>query len=155
MIAVEVVRARGHPLIRAAHRSTFEVTREPSLTPRGDCIIGIAADKAPAQFSQRFKELASSEGALILIVLRAGGVTEVVRARGDSRLRLSSLTSMVVRRSRYVDDRTVAVESDKAAAHLDRRLVELLRRGAELEVLLVAYTPGQEGEALRAAGLAP
>ena len=41
---MEIVIARGHPNIRATHKTTLEVTKEKELSPRGDCIIGICAD---------------------------------------------------------------------------------------------------------------
>jgi len=54
-------------------------------------------------------------------------VTEVVRARGDSRLSFSHPTDLVVRRSGYVCGRTVAVGADKAAGDLSRTLVEKMQ----------------------------
>ncbi|HID73268.1 TPA: DUF371 domain-containing protein [Candidatus Micrarchaeota archaeon] len=52
VVAHDVVTARGHPNIRAEHETTFEVTTEPSLTPRGDCIVGVQADKAASDLSR-------------------------------------------------------------------------------------------------------
>ena len=43
-----VFEAWGHVNVRATHRSTFEVTREPSLTPRGDCIVGVSSEVGAA-----------------------------------------------------------------------------------------------------------
>mgnify|MGYP001626290692 FL=1 len=149
MIAVELVRARGHPLVRASHRSTLEVTTDATLTPRGDCIVAVAADKSASQLSAGFKCLAAREGARIVVVLSCGGLKEVIRASGSPSLRFTDPRSMVVRRSGFVDGRTVAVRSDKAAADIDRELVRCLQRGAELRILLVAYAPEAEADALR------
>ena len=146
MIEVEVLKARGHPAVKALHRSTFEVTREESLTPRGDCIVGVGADKALTDLSERFRRLLA-RGSRLVVVLECEGLVDVVRAWGDPRLTLASHTSIVIRRSSYIDDRTLAVRSDKAAADLDRGLVARLRRGAPLLVHLVAYTLDQEAEA--------
>lgn len=41
-----VIKARGHPNIKATHRTTIEVTKDNYLTGRGDCILGIDADKS-------------------------------------------------------------------------------------------------------------
>lgn len=150
-IAYDVVRARGHPLVRATHRSTFEITTEGSLTPRGDCIIAVAADKSARALAPEFKQLASRDDARILIVMKSGSAVEIVRARGASSLTFEDPVSMVVRRSNYVDGRTIAIMSDKAAAHLSRELVTRLREGAKLLVVLVAYTHHREGEALELA----
>ncbi len=148
MIVTEAVRARGHPNVRATHRSTLEVTRDGYLTPRGDCIIGVSADKAAADLSPSFKDLLRSGGRLIIAVV-AGGVYDIIRARGSPHLTMGDTRSIVVRRSRYVDGRTVAVGSDKAAADLRRDLVDLLRRGRELSLVLVAYEGEQAREAER------
>ncbi len=125
--AVEMVRARGHPNVRALHRTTFEVTRDNYLTPRGDCIIGVSADKAPADFSPEFRRIASSDDSYIIVLLHADGAFDVAVGRGSSRLDLSDPRRMVFRRSSHVEPGTVAVGMDKAARDLDRRLVEKLR----------------------------
>jgi len=138
MIAWDVVRARGHPLVKALHRSTFEITTESHLTARGDCIIGVGADKSARTLAPSFRSLASRDDARVVIALRSGGVSEVVRAWGSSLLTFEDPKSIVVRRSSYVDSRTVAVRSDKAAADISRELVSNLRRGAPLLAILVA-----------------
>ncbi|HRX33916.1 MAG TPA: DUF371 domain-containing protein, partial [Methanoregulaceae archaeon] len=37
----ERICCRGHHNIRGTHRSTFQVTTETDLSPRGDCVIGV------------------------------------------------------------------------------------------------------------------
>jgi len=147
MIEIEVVRARGHELVRATHRTTFEITRERTLTPRGDCIIGVEADKGALHLSQAFKRIVCSDAARVIILLTCGGVVDVVEARGSSALTLSDPNSIVVRRSSYVDARTVAVQSNKAAVDLSRELVEQLKQGRELEARFLVFTIDEEREA--------
>jgi hypothetical protein len=148
MLAWDVVRARGHALVKAKHKSTFEITTEKSLTPRGDCIVAIEADKSACTLAPNFKELASGDTSRMVIVLDSGGVTDVVRARGSSLLTFEDAKSVVVRRSSYVDARTVAIMSDKAAADLSRKLVSNLKSGAELLAVFVVYEHCSEDEAL-------
>ena len=38
-----LIRCDGHPNISASHAKTFELTREPSVTQAGTCIIGVNA----------------------------------------------------------------------------------------------------------------
>ncbi|MEM4523515.1 MAG: DUF371 domain-containing protein, partial [Archaeoglobaceae archaeon] len=40
------VRAFGHPNITAKHPSTVEVTKDPEISKRADCVIGVKADKS-------------------------------------------------------------------------------------------------------------
>lgn len=130
--------ARGHPNVSATHRTTLEVTREEHLTPRGTCIIGVSSQMACSDLPEEVKRRLR-EGARVEVRLFSCGVSDVVRGRGDSRLTLSSPTSIVLRRSDYVDDRTLAVRCDKAARDISRRLVEALRRGARLRVEIAVY----------------
>jgi len=128
----ERIRAHGHGNVSAAHSSTFEVTTDDYLTPAGDCIIGIGADRAPADFDPAFVEACRSHDATITATLRAAGETETIAARGHPGLAFDSPRSAVVRTSDYVDDRTVAVGAGAAAADIDREMVSALADGADL-----------------------
>lgn len=140
--AYEYVEARGHVNVRATHRSTLEVTRDEYLTPRGDCIVGVAASKAPSMFSEDFRRLASRPGSIIIAVLCAPGGCDVVVGEGSGNMTLSSGSRIVLRRSSYVAGDTVMIHADKAAGDLDRRLVESLRSPeARLQLVLVALDP--------------
>lgn len=137
------VHARGHANVSATHASTFEVTTENFLTPAGDCIVGIDADAAPADFPDTFREACRSHDARVTAVLdvrdEAGDDTEhtdTIAGRGHPDLTFANETSMVFRTSDYVDDRTVMIGADKAAGDLDRDLVDLLAAGAELRLVL-------------------
>jgi len=132
----EVVRARGHEHVAAEHASTLEVTTDDYLTPAGDCIVGIDADRSPADFDDDFLAACRSEDATITLVLEADGHRDEVTASGRPDLELTNDRSMVGRTSTYVDDRTAFVDADKAAADLDRDLVAALADGADLTATL-------------------
>jgi phosphoribosyl 1,2-cyclic phosphodiesterase len=85
----ERIRAHGHGNVSAAHSSTFEVTTDDYLTPAGDCIIGIGADRAPADFDPAFVEACRSHEATITATLRAAGETETITARPGQAARVS------------------------------------------------------------------
>lgn len=124
---VERITCWGHENVRATHRSTLEFTKEDYLTPRGDCILCIKADKGMDDLSEDFKR-ALREGRRLRIVIRAGNIEDEVIAWGDGRLILSHPLSIVVRKSEYVDGRTLALRANKAAKDIRRDLVELLKR---------------------------
>jgi hypothetical protein len=132
----EVIRARGHEHIAATHESTFEVTTDDWLTPAGDCIVGIEADRSPADFADDFVAACRDPAATITLTLETADARAEVRARGHPDLTFGSDRSAVVRTSTYVDDRTVAVGADAAAADLDRDLVAALAGGADLTLTL-------------------
>lgn len=132
----EVVRASGHEHVSAQHASTFEVTSDEYLTPAGDCILGIGADRTPADFDPGFVDACRSADARVVATLEAAGYTERVVGRGDPDLALSSDRSLVCRTSDYVDDRTAMVGAGAAAADLDRDFVAALADGAALRLTL-------------------
>lgn len=130
----ETLLATGHENVTAAHGSTFEITTDDYLTPAGDCIVGIEADRAPADFSPEFVAACRRQSARITITLDADGHTETVAALGTPDLTFESERSAVIRTSTYVDDRTVAVAASQSAGDLDRGLVDALAAGADLTV---------------------
>ena len=123
----EVVTAYGHSLVQATHRTTIEVTKDPHLTKKGDCIIAVKADKSLADLSGDFKDAVRNNNAKISITIEAGEEKETVTANGDAGLSFNHPTDMVVRKSSYVCSRTLAVSADKASKDLSRKLVEKLK----------------------------
>ncbi|MFB6106119.1 MAG: DUF371 domain-containing protein [Halobacteriaceae archaeon] len=132
----ETVSARGHENVRAAHESTLEVTADDWLTPAGDCIVGVTADRTPADFDRAFVEACRDPAATVVATLRADGREATVTGRGHPDLTFESDRSMVCRTSTFVDERTVLVDADRAAADIDRALVAALADGAALTCTL-------------------
>jgi hypothetical protein len=123
----EVVFGYGHENIRATHRTTLEFTKDKHLSKKGDCIIAVAADKALADLSPRFKENLRKPNAKLTILVEADGIAEQVQAYGAQQLILSHPTDAVIRKGDYVCGRTLAVHADKTANDLSRELVEKLK----------------------------
>ncbi len=123
----ETIIAYGHENILATHKTTFEITKENTLSKKGDCIIAVSANKAIADLSSEFKESLRKENARLTILIEAGKATEVAHASGSPRLILTHRTDIVVRKGDYVCSRTLAMQADKAADDLSRKLVETLR----------------------------
>jgi len=141
MKARDVIHCFGHPNVRALHPTTFEVTTEPSLSPAGDCIIGVCADKGAADLDPDLKTLLADDRTVVTTRLCVNGIETVVISRGSAWITLDHPTDLVWRRSPFVCGRTVAVGSDTVARTIDRRLVELLAGGAELVVEIEASIP--------------
>ncbi|PSP97430.1 DUF371 domain-containing protein [Halobacteriales archaeon QS_4_70_19] len=140
----EVVRAHGHEHVRAEHGSTFEVTTDDWLTPAGDCILGIEADRAPAAFDEAFVEACRDIDARIAAAIAVDPDADwddpahetTVRGHGHPDLTFDDDRGTVARTSDHVDDRTVLLGADAAAADLDRDLVAALADGAALRLTL-------------------
>ena len=142
---VEVIRATGHEHVTAEHASTFELTTDDWLTPAGDCILGVEADRTPADFDSAFRAACQDASATIeatLTVERDDGerVVETITGRGHPELALHDDRSMVGRTSDYTDDeRTILIDADSAAADVDRELVDALGDGAALTLRLEVF----------------
>lgn len=127
----EVVHAQGHEHVSARHESTLEITSDDFLTPAGDCILAIEADRVPVDFDPAFVEACRDAAATITLTVEAGGHASTVTGSGHPDLTFESDRSHVCRTSDYVDERTVMVDADAAATDLDRDLVDALADGAD------------------------
>lgn len=125
--AKAVVTFHGHPMIRSAHPTTIEVTTEDHLTPKGDCIVGVGASSGCARLDADVKEGLRTKGSRVTIRLVVGNQAFEVRGEGDPRLELSHPSDIVIRRSDFVSDRTLAVHADAAARDIPREMVRLLK----------------------------
>jgi len=125
---VETIKAYGHPNIKALHKTTLEVTKEKELTPRGDCIVGVRADKAVLDLDQRFKETIRNDQAIIVVILEVDDLRDIILAHGHHSLQLSDPMRIIIRKSAYIEPATLAIKANKSARDVDRRLIDKLRR---------------------------
>jgi hypothetical protein len=130
----ERVCAQGHENVSANHGSTVEVTSDNWLTPAGDCIIAVEADRVPSDFTDEFVSTCRDAAVTITATITVGEYEQTITGHGHSDLTFESNRSMVLRTSEYVDDRTVMVDADMAAEGLDRDLISALADGAELMI---------------------
>ena len=134
----EEIHFHGHRNIQALHKSTLEVTKDEYLTLRGDCIIGVRADKACKDIDERIKEALRSSCSIRITIMVDHERWSFV-AKGSNRLMLEDLRSLVIRKSDYVCARTLAIKSSAAAVDMPRRMVDLLRDGEE-GVMIIEVT---------------
>lgn len=123
--------AQGHPSITATHETTIEITRDTHLTERGTCILGVKAEKGLRDL-KHFLDLHKSRK--IRVDLLVGEKTDTVTGYLDPCLSFLDVNDIVIRKSAYLCDRTLMVHADKAAAEIDRELIERLREGDGLTV---------------------
>ncbi|WP_136687685.1 DUF371 domain-containing protein [Halorhabdus amylolytica] len=132
----ERIRARGHENVTATHDSTLEFTSDDYLTPAGDCILAVEADRTPNEFDPAFVEACRDHDATITATIATDSHRFEITGRGHPDLSFENDRSLVVRTSDYVDDRTVMVDADAAAADVDRNLIETLADGASVTMTL-------------------
>ena len=119
--------AYGHSNIQATHRNTLEITKEKDLSPKGDCIIAVRSQYACSDLPRKVISLIKNSKSKIILILEVDDLREVIKGYGDDKLILTSSTSMVIRKSTYIDERTLMIKADKSAIDIDRRLVDKLR----------------------------
>lgn len=114
--------ARGHPNILATHKTTLEITKDSELTTKGDCIIAVEAD-----FSlERVQEIIRScKDGKIKLMIEAAGIKEEVLAVANKGF--CSGHEIVFRKGSFASERTLGIDSDKAANDLSRALVAKLK----------------------------
>ena len=136
----EVVLAYGHKNIQAVHPSTLMFTKEKHLSKTGDCIIAMAADKAVADLSREFRQKLKKPNAKLTITIEADGLTQQINASGSPKLVLTNQTDMVIRKSAYISDRTLAIHADKSSNDLPREFVEKLKNPEQkIKITLIVH----------------
>lgn len=134
----EIIRAFGHENIQANHPSTLMFTKDKHLSETGDCIIAVASEKAVADLSPEFKDKLRKPNAKLAILIEADGLEEQINASGSPKLILTHPIDVVVRKSDYICNRTLAIHADKASNDLSRAFVEKLKNPKqEVKVTLI------------------
>lgn len=118
------ITAYGHKNIVGTHATTIEITTEPNLTKRGTCIIGV---KASHSLSDLREFLLPLKGSQLEVVLRVDTLTEKITGFLHSALSFTDTTAVVIRKSSFLCPRTLLIHADKAAADLDRTLIEKMK----------------------------
>lgn len=130
---MEIVKAKGHENVLAKHKTTFEITKENYLTKRGDCIIAINSNKGIPEFDEKFKNLLK-EGKNLKIEIECENLKENITAKGSKDLILTHEHDIVIRKSNFIDSRTLAINADKAAKDINRELIKKISEGKEVIV---------------------
>lgn len=127
-------------MVRASHATTIEVTKEEYLTEEGDCIIGVRASSGCLELDKRVKIALKREGARVSIRIVTNGISFGLEASGGPRLELSHPHEIVIRKSEFVSDRTLAFRADAAARDIPRELIRELKRPTTVGRLEIEVT---------------
>ncbi len=123
---IEEILAYGHPNVRATHRTTMQVTKDEEISRRADCVIGVRANKSVKDLSEAVRRHLI-EGGEILIAIAVMDLEFKFTARGSGELRLTHPRDAVVRKSTYVDERTLAIRAEASSRDIPRGIVKHLR----------------------------
>lgn len=139
---IERITSYGHPNVTGKHKTTLEVTKEKELSLRGDCIIGVGAEKGLMDLNERFKDLAMRVDAKMEVTLMAEDIKETITGWGHPDLTFTHPTDIVIRKSDFICSRTLMIKADKSSKELNRKLIEKLKNpNTRLETIIKIKTP--------------
>jgi len=135
LIKEEII-AYGHHNITSKHKTTLEITKTDYLNKEGDCIIAVKSNKACSDLSKKMKN-ALKCNKKIGIIIEVGGVRDKIIAYGSHNLKLTHKEDIVIRKSDFIDERTLAIHANKAACDLREGIIEKLHDpNVKVKVLL-------------------
>lgn len=117
----------GHPNVQSLHGKTVEITKEEHLTLRGDCIIGVRANKACTSLDESLRHRLASSGSMVRIEIMVGSESFTINGRGDRGFTLQNPHNIVIRKTSFVCPRTISVRCDGASSDVPRNMVRMLQ----------------------------
>lgn len=130
-------KAYGHSNVTSKHKSTFEITTVSEMGISADCIIGVSSEKSMLNFSEEFKNKIRDKNTCIHVFLETKNAKDEIIGFGHPDLNLSNKTDIVCRKSNYICDRTLMINSNKAACDLNRNLIKDLSDGQIMMVEII------------------
>lgn len=123
-----VFTCRGHENITALHKTTLEFTKDKELTSRGDCIVGVAAD-----FSFEELRVLVKSSKKMMIRMRVNDFKEnqvaelIEEIEGEVNPAFCDNNEIVIRLGTFPSKRTLLINANKAAKHLNTNFVRCLK----------------------------
>src|SRR5919202_3327139 len=105
----------GHRNVQSLHARTIEITKDPNLTLQGDCIIGVSSNKSCCDINGKVQRMLKDNNSHIIIDIMVGNRSFRMNASGDRRLSLLSRQDIVIRKSNFRCERTMAIQCDKVS----------------------------------------
>jgi uncharacterized protein len=122
----EEITFQGHKNILSLHARTIEVTKDSNMSKKGDCIVGVSANKACHDLDTAFKRKLKISGTFVKIIVIVEPLEFVLAGFGKDDLEITHKHDIVLRKSNYIDSRTLIVSCDKSAIDIPRNLIKML-----------------------------
>lgn len=120
---------KGHSNILGTHKTTIEFTKDNYLTKKGNCIIGI---NAIFDYDKLISFVKKNDKAKIII--EVDNLKEEIIGRINKKFNHSK--EIVLRLGSFTSTRTLLINCNKAAKHLNRDLISKLKKGKKMKVIL-------------------
>ncbi len=132
MKILDEITAFGHENLQCTHSTTIEITKDTSLSKRGNCILGVNASKACSDLNAELKALIQ-KGKRLKITIKVENLMESFYGYGNIKLTLLNKKDMVFRKSNFICERTVLINCTKSSNDLNRQFINLITN-PELEM---------------------
>ncbi|MGB7968447.1 MAG: DUF371 domain-containing protein [Methanobacterium sp.] len=127
----------GHPNITSKHKTTLEFTKDPDISLRADCIVGVKSQVSMNNIPQEIIGLIKEDNRPITLRLETENATDTIRGYGHHELTLDHPTDMVSRKSDFICSRTLMINADKASIDLKTELINDLKDCKPLKVTII------------------
>ena len=118
----------GHKNIRSLHKNTIEITKDSSLTPSGDCIVGVNASFACKDIPNKIKKKLSDPKTQVTISIVINDDVFKIVGKGHRSISLTHPTDIVIRKSNFTCPRTLAVGCNLASDSLPRKMIKMIQK---------------------------
>ena len=136
MISDEVI-FKGHPNVQSLHARTIEITKDKDLTLNGDCIIGINANKGCKDLDLGIKKRIKKNDSLIEICLIVEPYSFTIKGFGDDNLLLTNEDDIVLRKSKFVCDRTLSINCNFSSLEIPREIINSLKDPSKIGTMQI------------------
>ena len=130
----------GHENITARHKTTLEFTKDRDLSLKGDCIIGVNADFSLPQLKNFIKSIDNNKITIIIETMNnidKNNNKIIEKINAEINPCFNSDKDIVIRKSDFRDERTLAVKADKAAYELSSELIKnIIGNKQKISILL-------------------
>ncbi|MDR1992705.1 MAG: DUF371 domain-containing protein [Nitrososphaerota archaeon] len=137
----ETIWAWGHKNIQATHLTTLMITKDSQLLITGDCIVAVSANRAITDLSATFKEALHQPNTKLIVLIETDNLMEKIEATGSPDLQLNHPSDLVIRKSRFICNRTLAIQANRAANNLSREFVTKLKNPQQKIKITLIITP--------------
>jgi len=133
----EEVLFTGHSNVQSLHSRTIEITKDTELTLRGDCIIGVNANKSCKDLSDKIKEKIKKNNSYTEIELIIETFNFLIKESGHNELLLTNSKDIVLRKSKFICDRTLSIKCDYSSLEIPREIVKALKYSSKKGIMLI------------------
>jgi len=125
----------GHQNITSKHKTTLEFTKDKEVNLEGDCIIGVSADFNLDSIKKFINEKPNKDITIIIQIIKSNKkIIEKIKAEINPDF--NSEKEMVIRKTDFISERTLAIRADKAACDLSKELLSWLKNPERFKIIL-------------------